>query len=136
MPRDFLPLKAIAERQAFQQRLHHRLWKSRGPGRGRLHHLFTTPNEMAQTRLMKRIDKTIIGLPSIMIEESCVVLTQDRSGLSKPTAGQNRIDRDFGADTNPEPFQMRGYSPTRFIQLIDRTVADNSLKFLIRRLRL
>src|SRR5947209_7690153 len=100
MPGDFLPLIATSKRQSVKQRLHHRLRKPRGPGRGRLDHVFTAPNEMAQARLMKRIDKTIIGLPSVMVEESRVVLTQYRGGLSKPTARQNRIDRDFSADTN------------------------------------
>ena len=91
---------------------------------------------MAQTSLVKRLDKTIVRLPAIVVEESGVVLTQYRGGLSKSTSGQNRIEGDFGADTNPKPFQMRGDSPTGLIELIDRTATDSPVKLFIRRFRL
>src|SRR3989442_5022945 len=119
MQRDLLPRIAIAERQAFKQRLHHRVRKPRRRSRCGFDHVFTTPNEMAQTSLVKRLDKTIVRLPAIVVEESGVVLTQYRGGLSKSTSRQNRIEGDFGAHTNPEAFQMRRDSPAGLIQLID-----------------
>src|SRR5713101_4018661 len=136
MPRDLLQRMAIAERQAFKQQLHHRVRKPCRRSRCGFDHVFTTPNEMAQTSLVKRLDKTIVGLPAIVVEESRVILTQYRGGLSKSTSRQNRIEGDFGADTNPEPFQMRRDSPAGLIEPIDQTVTDDRLKFLIRRLRL
>src|SRR5512145_424710 len=91
---------------------------------------------MAQTTLVKGMDKTIVGLPAIMVEESRVVLSQYRGGLSKSTSRQNGIQGDLVAHTNPEPFQMRGNPPARLIEPIDHTVTHGDLKFLIRQLRL
>src|SRR5213593_1246493 len=133
MPGDFLTLIAVAEFQSMKQRFQHRLRKPCGPSGCGFEHVSTAPDQMTQAGLVKRVGKTIVGLPTVMVQESRVVLTEDRGGLSKSTSGQNRIDRDLGVDTNPEPFQMRCHSPAGLIELIDRTLTDGHLKFLIRR---
>src|ERR1700730_9004211 len=132
MRRDLLPLITIAERQAFKQQLHYRLRKPPSRGGCCFEHVFTAPDQMTQAGLVKRMNKTIVGPPAVMVQESAVICTEYRSGLSKSTSGQNRIKGDFGADTNPEPLQMCGDSPARLIEPIHQTVTDGNLKFLIR----
>ena len=88
---------------------------------------------MAQTSLVKGMGEPIVGLPAIMVEESRVVLSQYRGGLSKSTSGQNGIQGDLLAHTNPEPYQMRGHSPASLIEPIDQTVTHGDLKFLVGR---
>src|SRR5437667_448384 len=111
------------------------MWKARGRCRYRCQHGFTSPEQMAQAGLMKRIRKTIVGLPAVMVQKPGVIGTQYRGRLSKSTSGQNRIYGDIVADTNPKPFQMRGHSPPGFIEVIDETVTGGSLKLLIGGLR-
>src|SRR5204863_9581359 len=98
-------------------------------------HVFTPPDQMTQTGLMKRLGKTIVGPPAVMIQESAVIFTQYGGGLCESTTGQNRIDGDLGAHTNPEPFQMRRHFPPGLIELIDETLTDGDLKSLIGRFR-
>src|SRR3970040_998686 len=133
MRRDLLPCMAIAERQSFKQRLHHRPRKPRRCGRCGFNHVFTASNEMAQTRLVKCMGEPIVGLPAIMVEESRVVLSQYRGGLSKSTSRQNGIQGDFVTHANPEPLQMGSHSPARLIEPIDQTVTHGALKFLVGR---
>src|SRR5213593_3662171 len=91
---------------------------------------------MTQTTLMESMDESVVDRPAVMIQPAVVVGVQNRSGLVKSPAWQDRIDSDLDTHADPEPVQARGDPPAGLIEPVHHTVLDRDLKLLIGRVGL
>src|SRR5437867_12575469 len=86
---------------------------------------------MTEARLMKGPCKAIVGRPAVMVEESLVIFSQNRSGLVKPATGKDCVYGGLVADDDPKPFQMGSHPPASFVQPIHQAFATRGNELVI-----
>jgi hypothetical protein len=68
---------------------------------GHLNHLATTPDQMLQAALMKRLSKSIETTRSVMHQKTGVVLTQNRRRLGITAMCFNHVNGDLLTQQRP-----------------------------------
>lgn len=96
----------------------------------------TAPQQMRETRLVCRVRKLALRLPAIALQHAGIVDADDVRGLCQAAAGLSGIDGRFWGHPRPEPLQIGGDAPARFIRRDHGTAAHRRTKGVIGRLRL
>lgn len=92
----------------------------------RLGNLAAAPDQMCETRLMRRPVELPIRCPAVAHEHAIEVGAKDRGGFVEPAALLNGVDDGARGRKRPQPPQLAGDFPTRFIRTDRRTAADCS----------
>src|SRR5262245_14658209 len=102
----------------------------------RLGDLATPTDQMGQAGLMARGSKLSIGCPPIAHQHACKVGPEDRRGVVKAAAVLNRIDDSGRGGERPQPPELAGHFPTRFVGTHDRAAAHLLAEQVVGRRRL
>lgn len=95
----------------------------------------TAPQQMRETRLMRRGDEAPIRRPPIADQHAGEVVAEHRGGLVETAAGLNSIHRRVRRREGPQPLQLAPDLPAGFIRTDHRTAAHRGTQRRVGRLR-
>jgi hypothetical protein len=111
----------VAERQCLLQDLFHR--RDKTGARVIALQQATAPQQMREARLMHGLGEATIRRPAVAHDHAGEVLAEQCGGFRITAARQDRIDGGRGRRRGPQPVQMAGDFPARFIRGHDGAAA-------------